>query len=283
MNMERIFKTLMSMAGAALMLAACNESPKNATSTDEPEAFAEEQNEPVAAPAKAQTLADINAENLPVVKPNHVWLMPSDKELKEWNELNEQAENEDADLPENVWARYEELGENPVLEELYSDKCSWYCGGEVKKVTASSYLKAQGKNTYKPENAHNFNHESVWAEGAEGQGIGEWLDYEFEGKCPRVTGVEVITGHVKTQSAWTENSRPKFLKVYYLGKPICILALEDKRAMQYFDLEEFGPFGYHDETKPSWHLRFEILDVYPGTKYADTVIAELMFDGIDVH
>ena len=76
------------------MLAACNESPKNATSTDEPEAFAEEQNEPVAAPAKAQTLADINAENLPVVKPNHVWLMPSDKELKEWNELNEQAENE---------------------------------------------------------------------------------------------------------------------------------------------------------------------------------------------
>ena len=83
------------------MLAACNESPKNATSTDEPEAFAEEQNEPVAAPAKAQTLADINAENLPVVKPNHVWLMPSDKELKEWNELNEQAEKiyEDIQLP----------------------------------------------------------------------------------------------------------------------------------------------------------------------------------------
>ena len=41
--------------------------------------------------------------------------------------------------------------------------------------------------------------------------------------------------------------------------------------------------GYHDRTKPDWTLRFEILDVYPGSRYDDTVIAELYFDGIDVH
>ena len=45
----------------------------------------------------------------------------------------------------------------------------------------------------------------------------------------------------------------------------------------------FIALGYHDSNKPSWHLRFEIMEVYPGTKYEDTVISELYFDGIDVH
>lgn len=224
-----------------------------------------------------------SAKNLPLVKPTNVWLMPSDAELAEWKSLNEQASQEDADLPENIWARYEELGENPVLEDLYSGKCSWYCGGEVQRVTASSHLKAQGRFNYLPKNAHDFDHETVWAEGAEGQGIGEWLEYEFAGACPRVTAVKILPGHVKTKAAWEANSRPKYIQVYYLGKPICILDLQDVRAMQYFDLEKFGPFGYHDFDKPTWRLRFEILDVYPGTKYQDTVISELEFDGIDVH
>ena len=41
--------------------------------------------------------------------------------------------------------------------------------------------------------------------------------------------------------------------------------------------------GYHDETKPDWTLKFEILEVYPGASCDDTVIAELYFGGIDVH
>jgi hypothetical protein len=30
-------------------------------------------------------------------------------------------------------------------------------------------------------------------------------------------------------------------------------------------------------------LKFEILEVYPGTRHKDTVISEIYFDGIDVH
>ena len=225
-----------------------------------------------------------SANSLPHVKPSHVWPMPTDAELAEWKSLNDSFKQEDADLPDNMMRRYEELTEgNPVLEDLYSGKCSWYCGGEVQRVTASSHLKAQGRFNYLPKNAHDFSHESVWAEGAQGQGIGEWLEYEFAGACPRITDVKILPGHVKTQAAWEANSRPKYLKIYYLGKPICILELQDVRGMQCFDLEKFGPFGYHDADKPTWRLRFEIVEVYPGKKYTDTVIAELEFDGIDVH
>ena len=56
--------------------------------------------------------------------------------------------------------------------------------------------------------------------------------------------------------------------------------LEDSRTLQCFEVGVLGP---HDAQAPNWTLKFEILDVYPGTKYDDTVIAELYFDGIDVH
>ena len=85
---------------------------------------------------------------------------------------------------------------------------------------------------------------------------------------------------MKSDKAWRANSRPKALKMYYMGKPYAILELEDSRTLQCFDVGVLGP---HDAEAPNWTLRFEILDVYPGEKYADTVISELYFDGIDVH
>ena len=234
--------------------------------------------------AHAQAPRSNSADNLRMVAPSDVWLMPSDAILTEWKTLSESFQEEDADLPENMMQRYEDIMEEyPVLEDLYSGKCSWYCGGEVQRVTASSHLKAQGKFNYLPKNAHDFSHESVWAEGVVGQGVGEWVEYEFAGACPRVTGVKILPGHVKTKAAWEANSRPHRLKMYYNGKPVCILDVQDARGLQFFDLEKYGPFGYHDANKPAWRLRFEIVDVYPGSKYQDTVISELEFEGIDVH
>ena len=99
--------------------------------------------------------------------------------------------------------------------------------------------------------------------------------------------MKILNGHVKSERAWRGNSRVKKLRMYYNGKPYAILHLQDSRTLQCFDV---GTLGYHDETKPDWTLRFEILEVYPGGKSAgrsegsdDTVIAELYFDGIDVH
>ena len=189
------------------------------------------------------------------------------------------------------WEKYEELldmdkapqdisnyGDLTVFEDLYSGRCSWYCGGDVKSVTASSCLLPTKTFDYKGENAHDFNHESVWA--TKGKGIGESLTYTFEGKCPRVTEVKILNGHVKNEKDWRANSRVKKLRMYYNDKPYAILNLEDSRTLQCFSVDTLG---YHDETKPDWTLKFEILDVYPGANCDDAVIAELYFDGIDVH
>ena len=169
-------------------------------------------------------------------------------------------------------------GDLTVYGDLYTECCSWYCGGEVKSVTASSCLKPIKSFNYKGENAHDFDHESVWA--TDGKGIGESLTYTFEGKCPRITTVKILNGHVKSETAWSANSRVKKLRMYYNGKPYAILDLQDSRTLQYFDVETLG---FNDAAKSDWTLKFEILEDYPGTKHDDTVIAELYFDGIDVH
>ena len=206
-----------------------------------------------------------------VIKPKFVTPMPKIS-VAEWERLYE---NEDFDEMNYDKKKYGDLS---IYDDLYSGKCSWYCGGEVKKVTASSCLAPQGKFTYAGKNAHDFSHESVWA--TKGKGVGQSLTYTFEGKCPRITAVKILNGHVKNATAWRANSRVKRLRMYYNGKPYAILELQDSRSMQYFPV---GTLGYHDSKKPNWTLKFEILDVYPGDKYGDTVISELYFDGIDVH
>ena len=169
-------------------------------------------------------------------------------------------------------------GDLTVYKDLYGWECSWYCGGSVKSVTASSHLPRIGAFSYEAGNAHDFNHETVWA--TKGKGIGESLTYTFEGSCPRITKVKILNGHVKNERIWQANSRVKRMRMYFDSKPIATLSVQDSRTLQTFDVDTLG---YHDRTKPDWTLRFEILDVYPGTRHDDTVIAELYFDGIDVH
>lgn len=203
-----------------------------------------------------------------VIQPSSVIAMPKITKA-EWNKLYEMESDDE------VESKYGDLS---IYDDLYSEKCSWYCGGEVKSVTASSCLQPIKSFKYEGENAHDFNHESVWA--TKGKGIGESLTYTFEGKCPRITTVKILNGHVKSESVWRANSRVKKLRMYYNGKPYAILALQDSRTLQCFDV---GTLGYHDFDKSDWTLKFEILEVYPGSKHEDTVIAELYFDGIDVH
>ena len=166
--------------------------------------------------------------------------------------------------------------EDGVLGHFYSAACSWYCGGVISDISSSSAL----SNRYQGENAHDFSILNVWAEGVPGNGEGEYLVYTFPGRCPRITTIEILNGYTKTEKAWLDNGRIKRLRMYYNGQPYAILELEDTRRLQSFDV---GILGFHDASAPDWTLKFEILDVYPGDKYADTVITELFFDGIDVH
>ncbi|MBQ4819601.1 Hint domain-containing protein [Aquimarina sp. MMG016] len=192
------------------------------------------------------------------------------------------------DLPEedqNIYNLFDEMQGN--YWAAGNQGCSWYCGVESMELSASSYLSSQGKSSYIPDNAHDFSYKSAWVEGVEGHGIGEYLLYSFGQENPRITEIIIANGYVKSGAAWKNNSRIRKLKVSVDDRPIAILNLTDQRAVQHFTLDPIGNSDRSNyeqlKTLPRWELKFEILEVYPGDKYQDTVISEIYFDGIDVH
>lgn len=165
--------------------------------------------------------------------------------------------------------------------------CSWYCGGGLDTLTATSELKSYKGISYAASNAHDLSYQTAWVEGVPGYGVGESLTYHFPPENPRITQIIVVNGYIKSPKAWRNNSRVKKLKMYVNGQEFAILNLEDSRAEQFFS---FDPLGYADredwnilKRKPWWTIRFEIVEVYPGDAYDDTAITEIYFDGIDVH
>lgn len=171
--------------------------------------------------------------------------------------------------------------------EIVGGGCSWYCGGYVDTIYASSHLAPQGKYNYESSNLHDWDYRTPWVEGAEGYGIGETITYEFLASNPRITEIIIVNGFTLDENSWFENSRVKTLKVYLNNEEFAILELKDTKNDQVFTFDPIGLRGSEDyevlKTMPNWSLKFEILEVYEGDLYEDTAITEIYFDGIDVH
>ena len=178
-----------------------------------------------------------------------------------------------------------ETPDKPIGELIFLKGCSWYCGGSVKTIEASSELLENNENNYSAKNAHDFDKNTAWIEGENGFGIGEFIEYHFDfSKFKDYNGglginqILLANGYKKNKSTWENNSRIKQLKVYLNGEPYAILNLLDAYEIQTIDIGEIK-FPANTETK----LKFEITQVYKGKKYKDTAISLLMFEGIGVH
>lgn len=162
--------------------------------------------------------------------------------------------------------------------QTITDGCNWYEGGGPVGIGASSYLgEATGNTDYLSYYIHDFSYKTAWVEGVTGDGIGEWIEFYFENSAP-VTAFVISNGYVKNKKLYLENSRAKKLKLYVNGKVYGFLNLKDICSEQRF---EVPPIKFQkDKTSV---LRFEIMEIYKGTKYDDTVVSEINFDGIGVH
>ena len=184
--------------------------------------------------------------------------VPTASEQKELNTLLEKY----GEVVENAW-------------DIIDGGCSWYCGGGNYKIKASSSLGV----SYKAEFANDLSYKTAWVEGKKDEGIGEYLEYYFKNDSPRITEIIISNGYMKSEETWKNNNRVKKLKLYVNGVPFGILNLKDSRTDQYFEVGTLG----HNKNGTDLILKFEILEVYKGSKYNDTEITEIYFDGIDVH
>ena len=215
--------------------------------------------------------------DVPVLEPSEIIMLPNTN-LEECHRVDHKASADYNSLSELEKALLGFVYEDPVLSHFYSGNCSWYCGGQIDSVTASSALGEK----YAAEKAHDFSIVTAWVEGVEGNGEGEYIKYAFPGTCPRITTVLIHNGYVKNWDVWRDNGRVKKLLMYYNDKPYVVLNLKNTPALQRF---EVGILGHEErsDASPAWSIKFEILEVYPGEKYEDTAITEIYFDGIDVH
>lgn len=182
-------------------------------------------------------------------------------------------QSKDSDFMEEI--------EDGVMEVLPG--CSWYCGAPPIECSSSSDLPAHKENIYIPDMAQDFDVTTAWVEGAKDYGIGEFLEYTFDMTAIEehhlgINKIILANGYKKTKKTWEENSRVKKLKMYVDDTPYATLELLDAFEFQTIDI---GTIMLPQ--KKVMKMKFEIVEVYPGTKYKDTAISELLFDGVGVH
>jgi hypothetical protein len=166
-------------------------------------------------------------------------------------------------------------GEPPESNEL--TMCSLGCamGWQTK---ASSHLQPQGNNRYDVKNIGDYRVNTAWIEGVKGYGIGETITYTFTKedfdkahieKQINFNGFMVLNGYCKNKKTWKENSRVKKILIEHNNQPLYAAILHDSMKVQ---LIQFDSVYLQRGDK----VKVTILEVYPGDKYQDTAISELV-------
>jgi phosphate transport system substrate-binding protein len=133
----------------------------------------------------------------------------------------------------------------------------------IPEVIASSYL-TDAKDSYPPRNLVDHTWES-WAEGVNGNGVGEYFILKLWKRVP-VAGFVIKNGYGNID-LFAKNNRVKAFKIYAdWNNYIETIVIDDT-----FSFKQY----YFKEPVDCMNIRFEIADVYPGTMYDDTCVAEI--------
>jgi hypothetical protein len=152
-------------------------------------------------------------------------------------------------------------------------------------VRGSSALPASEGKYYDASRVHDYNLDTAWIEGAKGDGIGEYVEYTLRVTTDKhpddaaVMGLMVFNGYRKNRDLWQKNNRIKRLRLSVNGKSYGVVTLADSYAYQRVKIGSIK-LPPHTQTLV---LRFTIESVYPGTKYNDTALTELEFEGTGIY
>jgi hypothetical protein len=104
---------------------------------------------------------------------------------------------------------------------------------------------------------------AVWGTAAPGKG--GWVRFGIEGNRS-LEEIRLLPGRTDTLTSFTEYGRPKTLEVTLSDGTSTVVTLEDEPALQRFAVAGTA----------EW-VRFDILDIYPGSKTDDTYLTQVDF------
>ncbi|MCB1095610.1 MAG: hypothetical protein KDN22_08565 [Verrucomicrobiae bacterium] len=176
-------------------------------------------------------------------------------------------------LPVSRYRDYEE-GAGSVAYLKRGD--NWSYQHRSYMVHSTSYLKEEGGMEYPARNVKNDDYSSdenegfaAWVEGRSGDGIGEGLDFELKQAAP-VAKIAIRPGYGKTEDLFKANNRPKIVTITLDDEYTFDAELQDIDEQQLIPLP-----GY---VKPVKKVSLRIKEVYHGSRYQDTAIADVIFE-----
>jgi hypothetical protein len=135
--------------------------------------------------------------------------------------------------------------------------------------------------SYKGGNIHDFNLTTAWIEGNFDKYAGVFAEFTFDlsSSGPKdsalsINSVFFINGYRKSIKDWEQYSRVKKLKMYINNVPFAYIFLMDTYKFQSVKFQDY--WIKYGERKI---IRFEIVEIYPGTKYSNAALSELQFRG----
>jgi hypothetical protein len=149
-----------------------------------------------------------------------------------------------------------------VAKKIYSNEIP------ITDAEASSELHTKNSGIMEVRYAVDGNLLTSWQEGVEGYGIGETITIYFD-DTTEVKQIMFVNGNAKTEEAYYQNGRVKSFSVYS----------PDMDEEYTFDIEDFysleGSWFDFEEPLTGTELILTIEDVYEGSKYQDTCIADI--------
>jgi hypothetical protein len=130
-------------------------------------------------------------------------------------------------------------------------------------ASASSVLPTSTVASYEASRVLDADESTVWVEGAEGDGIGEWIELELPA-ASRISRIDVANGYDRGVR-FSQNGRVRQALLTFSDGSSQRIDLLDRRGIQTFTL---SPVRTNS-------VRVTIRSVYPGTRWSDTAIGEI--------
>jgi hypothetical protein len=141
-------------------------------------------------------------------------------------------------------------------------------------TSASSHLPTDRGGQYQSWMATDGALETSWVEGVAGSGIGEWFTLTFPGTI-EVHSISMDVGYDRDADIFAKNNRIKKVTLVFSSGEQVELGFADRRGMQTIPLVR-AP-GPNIETTT---VKVVIDEVFPGTRYDDTCLAEIEVWGV---
>jgi hypothetical protein len=136
-------------------------------------------------------------------------------------------------------------------------------------AVASSTLKPEGEHKYDVDNIKGLESETTWAEGADGDGIGESITLNLHRPLP-LDAIMIMPGYrADDATLWSKNNRVAELEITLNGEHTFVAAIPDDK------FAELYPIPVRGYAKPVNTVKLVIKKVHAGSSAHDTCISRV--------